>query len=136
MSSESPTYGSTELAKILGLSLRQLQWMDERSILQPSATPRSPRSPRSWIARRYSKMDTLMLAVIAELRTKGVPLQQIRGALPLIRRRFSTGIPPYVVFIPHRKSLFADTCAELVNLLTRLTVAAYAIDTRELRKKF
>lgn len=63
-----------KVMRLTGLSPRQLQYWDEQGFLSPSIKRRSGRGHR----RLYSFRDLVALRVAADLRTNGVPLQQIR----------------------------------------------------------
>jgi len=70
-------YTSSEVARISGVSLRQLQWWDERNVV----------SPRHDGHRRvYSPAEVVEVTVIAELRRKGFSLQKIRRVLRFLQR--------------------------------------------------
>ncbi len=76
---ESPAdgYASTDVARICGVSLRQLQWWDERNVV----------SPRQDGHRRvYSPEEVVEISVIAELRRKGFSLQKIRRVLRFLQK--------------------------------------------------
>ncbi|MBM3737739.1 MAG: MerR family transcriptional regulator [Acidobacteria bacterium] len=63
---------SAEVARLSGVSLRQLQWWDEKKVV----------SPRHEGHRRvYSPAEVIEITVIAELRRKGFSLQKIRKVL-------------------------------------------------------
>jgi DNA-binding transcriptional MerR regulator len=71
------TYSSSEVAQIAGVSLRQLQWWDERKVV----------SPRHEGHRRiYYASEVIEITVIAELRRKGFSLQKIRRVLRFLQR--------------------------------------------------
>jgi DNA-binding transcriptional MerR regulator len=71
------TYSSLEVASIAGVSLRQLQWWDERKVV----------SPRHEGHRRiYLPAEVIEITVIAELRRKGFSLQKIRRVLRFLQR--------------------------------------------------
>jgi DNA-binding transcriptional MerR regulator len=71
------TYTSSEVAKVGGVSLRQLQWWDERKVV----------SPRHEGHRRvYAPEEVVEITVIAELRRKGFSLQKIRRVLRFLQR--------------------------------------------------
>jgi DNA-binding transcriptional MerR regulator len=71
------TYSSSEVARIGGVSLRQLQWWDERKVV----------SPRHEGHRRvYHVEEVVEITVIAELRRKGFSLQKIRRVLRFLSR--------------------------------------------------
>ncbi len=76
-SPETPSYNSAEVARICGVSLRQLQWWDERNVV----------SPRQDGHRRvYTSEETVEISVIAELRRKGFSLQKIRRVLRFLQK--------------------------------------------------
>src|SRR6266436_2978286 len=71
------TYSSSEVADVAGVSLRQLQWWDERKVV----------SPRHEGHRRiYGPSEVIEITVIAELRRKGFSLQKIRRVLRFLQR--------------------------------------------------
>jgi DNA-binding transcriptional MerR regulator len=65
------------VARICGVSLRQLQWWDERNVV----------SPRQDGHRRvYLPEEVVEVSVIAELRRKGFSLQKIRRVLRFLQK--------------------------------------------------
>ena len=75
------TYSSSEVADVAGVSLRQLQWWDERKVV----------SPRHEGHRRvYDPAEVIEITVIAELRRKGFSLQKIRRVLRFLQREMGT----------------------------------------------
>jgi DNA-binding transcriptional MerR regulator len=71
------TYSSVEVSSIAAVSLRQLQWWDERKVV----------SPRHEGHRRiYFPAEVIEITVIAELRRKGFSLQKIRRVLRFLQR--------------------------------------------------
>ncbi|HJT86585.1 MAG TPA: MerR family transcriptional regulator [Bryobacteraceae bacterium] len=74
---ETQGYNSGEVAQICGVSLRQLQWWDERNVV----------SPRQDGHRRvYMPEEVVEISVIAELRRKGFSLQKIRRVLRFLQK--------------------------------------------------
>jgi DNA-binding transcriptional MerR regulator len=70
-------YTSGDVARIADVSLRQLQWWDERSVV----------SPRQEGHRRvYREQEVVEVSVIAELRRKGFSLQKIRRVLKFLQK--------------------------------------------------
>jgi DNA-binding transcriptional MerR regulator len=70
-------YTSSDVSRIAQVSLRQLQWWDERKVV----------SPRHEGHRRvYSPEEVVEITVIAELRRKGFSLQKIRRVLRFLQR--------------------------------------------------
>jgi len=71
------TYASSDVSRIAQVSLRQLQWWDERKVV----------SPRHEGHRRvYGLGEVIEITVIAELRRKGFSLQRIRRVLRFLQR--------------------------------------------------
>src|SRR5256885_14413102 len=84
------TFTSTDVAKVAQVSLRQLQWWDERKVV----SPRHEGHKRIYLAE-----EVIEISLIAELRRKGFSLQKIRrgvGFLPQGRGggRRGGGSPP------------------------------------------
>ncbi len=71
------TYNSSEVARIAGVSLRQLQWWDERKVVSPR---------HEGHKRVYRPSEVIEITVIAELRRKGFSLQKIRRVLRFLQR--------------------------------------------------
>lgn len=76
-SPDSPGYNSSEVARICGVSLRQLQWWDERSVVSPR---------QDGHKRIYMPEEVVEISVIAELRRKGFSLQKIRRVLRFLQK--------------------------------------------------
>src|SRR5579871_6806707 len=74
---EAPGYNSSEVARICGVSLRQLQWWDERNVVSPR---------QDGHKRVYLAQEVLKVSVIAELRRKGFSLQKIRRVLRFLQK--------------------------------------------------
>jgi DNA-binding transcriptional MerR regulator len=71
------TYTSSEVARIAQVSLRQLQWWDERKVVSPT---------HEGHKRVYHAAEVVEVTVIAELRRKGFSLQKIRRVLRFLQR--------------------------------------------------
>src|SRR5215471_8152099 len=70
-------YNSSEVARICGVSLRQLQWWDERNVVSPR---------QNGHKRVYTPEEVVEISVIAELRRKGFSLQKIRRVLRFLQK--------------------------------------------------
>ncbi len=70
------TYSSSEVAKIAQVSLRQLQWWDEQSVVSPR---------HEGHKRVYLAQEVIEISLIAELRRKGFSLQKIRRVLDYLQ---------------------------------------------------
>jgi DNA-binding transcriptional MerR regulator len=76
-STDQERYTSGDVARIAGVSLRQLQWWDERSVVSPS---------QEGHRRVYLPQEVVEVSVIAELRRKGFSLQKIRRVLRFLQK--------------------------------------------------
>ena len=74
---EAEGYNSSDVARICGVSLRQLQWWDERNVVSPR---------QDGHKRIYLPEEVVEISVIAELRRKGFSLQKIRRVLRFLQR--------------------------------------------------
>jgi len=70
-------YNSSEVARICSVSLRQLQWWDERHVVSPR---------HDGHKRMYLAEEVVEISVIAELRRKGFSLQKIRRVLRFLQK--------------------------------------------------
>jgi DNA-binding transcriptional MerR regulator len=70
-------YASSDVARISGVSLRQLQWWDEQHVVSPR---------HDGHKRVYLPNEVIEVTVIAELRRKGFSLQKIRRVLRYLQR--------------------------------------------------
>jgi DNA-binding transcriptional MerR regulator len=73
----SEAFCSSEVSRIANISLRQLQWWDERHVVSPH---------HQGHRRVYSPEEVVEISVIAELRRKGFSLQKIRRVLRYLQR--------------------------------------------------
>lgn len=71
------TYSSVDVSRIAQVSLRQLQWWDERKVVSPR---------HEGHKRIYLSEEVIEITVIAELRRKGFSLQKIRRVLRFLQR--------------------------------------------------
>src|SRR5450432_521125 len=111
----SDQYTSTDVARICGVSLRQLQWWDERSVVSPR---------QDGHKRIYMAEEVVEISVIAELRRKGFSLQKIRRVLRFLQKdmgkRLSEALAGSadVHLLTDGKSIFLeDTPNRIIDLL-------------------
>ena len=71
------TFSSSDVSQIAEVSLRQLQWWDEKKVVSPH---------HEGHKRIYSSEEVIEITVIAELRRKGFSLQKIRRVLRFLQR--------------------------------------------------
>jgi DNA-binding transcriptional MerR regulator len=73
-------FTSRDVISLTGITARQLQWWDERSIVVPA---------REGRRRLYSMEDLAEVAVICELRRRGFSLQRVRKVMRFLQKEFS-----------------------------------------------
>ncbi len=76
-SGDAAGFTSSDVARICGVSLRQLQWWDERNVVSPR---------QDGHKRVYMPEEVVEISVIAELRRKGFSLQKIRRVLRFLQK--------------------------------------------------
>ena len=101
------TYDSKTASRIVGVSLRQLQYWDEREFIRPSVKPADGRGTK----RLYSFNDLICLKVVKDLAHHGFSLQMIRRCLrPLKENSSQTKRPAESLkFLTDGKELFVIT---------------------------
>ena len=80
-------FTSQEVVVLTGITPRQLQWWDERGVVQPL---------RQGHRRVYSVKNLTEVALICELRRKGFSLQGVRKVLRFLKREFGKGLAEIV----------------------------------------
>ena len=79
------THDSKTASRIVGVSLRQLQYWDEQDFIRPSAQLADGRGTK----RLYSFDDLICLKVVKDLTRHGFNLQKIRRCLKPLKQEFS-----------------------------------------------
>src|SRR6201993_4980184 len=80
-------FTSREVIALTGITARQLQWWDEREVVQPE---------REGHRRLYSIQHLTEVAVICELRRKGFSLQGVRKVMRFLDCEFGKGLAEMV----------------------------------------
>src|ERR1700726_2167433 len=108
-------FTSREAVALTGITLRQLQWWDERRIVVPA---------RQGHRRVYSTEDLAEIAVICELRRRGFSLQRVRKVMRFLQREFSKRLAETVTgwsdyhLLTDGQSLYLETSArQIVDIL-------------------
>ncbi len=108
-------FKSREVVDLTGITLRQLQWWDERRIVVPA---------REGHRRLYSTEDLAEVAVICELRRRGFSLQRVRKVMRLLQREFSKRLAETVSgssdyhLLTDGRTLYLETSArQIVDIL-------------------
>ena len=118
-------YSSNEVARISGVSLRQLQWWDERNVVSPR---------HDGHKRVYLPGEVVEVTVIAELRRKGFSLQKIRRVLRYLQRemekRFSDALnhDSDVHLLTDGKSIYLeDSSDRVIDILKNARQAMFLV---------
>jgi DNA-binding transcriptional MerR regulator len=77
------SFTSNELMALTGITARQLQWWDERSIVIPE---------RRGHHRVYGWDELVTVAVICQLRRRGFSLQRVRKVIRFLQQDFGTNL--------------------------------------------
>ena len=108
-------FTSAEVVELTGISARQLQWWDEQGIVVPS---------RQGHRRLYSLDDLAEVAVIADLRRRGFPLQRVRRVVRFLQRELGSRLAQTVSgsseyhLLTDGSRLYLETSArQIVDLL-------------------
>ena len=86
--SDAVGYSGTRVAKIVGISYRQLDYWARTGLIQPSLTPAAGSGSR----RAYSYRDLLELRVVKSLLDAGVKLESVRLVFEYLRDHAETDI--------------------------------------------
>jgi DNA-binding transcriptional MerR regulator len=104
-------FTSRDVVSLTGITLRQLQWWDERGLVVPA---------RRGHRRLYSLEDLSEIAVICELRRRGFSLQRMRKVVRSLQREFSkrlaetvSGVSDYHL-LTDGKHLYLETSARQI----------------------
>jgi DNA-binding transcriptional MerR regulator len=108
-------FTSAQVVELTGITARQLQWWDEQGIVVPS---------REGHRRLYSLDDLAEMAVIADLRRRGFPLQKVRKVVRFLQRELGSrlaqtvrGGPEYHL-LTDGSHLYLETSAkQIVDIL-------------------
>lgn len=112
---------SVDVSRVAGVSLRQLQWWDERKLVSP---------PIEDHRRVYTSEQVLEILIVAALRGKRLSLLKIRKVLRFLRResvqqRKNLTAKSKSYLITDGKSVFVDDQPE--RILNRIADAARPI---------
>ena len=100
-------YDSKMASRIVGVSLRQIQYWDERGFVRPSVKPAQGRGTK----RLYSFHDLVCLKVVKDLAYHGISLQKIRRCLQPLRQYAAKAEQPLesVKYVTDGEKLFVIT---------------------------
>jgi DNA-binding transcriptional MerR regulator len=104
------TFTSRDVVRLTGITLRQLQWWDERRIVVPM---------RDGHRRLYSMDDLIEVSVICDLRRRGFSLQGVRKVVRFLQREFKKRLAETVSgsdyhLLTDGSSLYLETSARQI----------------------
>jgi DNA-binding transcriptional MerR regulator len=102
--SDAQVITSSDVARIAKISLRQVQWWDERKLISPH---------QEGHRRIYVPENVIEIMVVAELRRKGLSLQKIRRVLRFLRQKL---LEPGSKHLNSSSSLYLLTDGKSVHL--------------------
>lgn len=100
-------YDSKKVSRVLGISLRQLQYWDEKGIVKPSLR----RASGKGTVRLYSFEDLVQLKVVKRLRENNISLIKIKKSVDFLKNMLPLGMKPLekFCFITDGDSIFVLT---------------------------
>jgi DNA-binding transcriptional MerR regulator len=132
-STEEPVLRTKEIARMFGISLRQLQWWDERKIISPVQEGHS---------RLYSEQDAITVGIVSELRNKGLRLQAIRRVWSLTAKEIIRLLESPVVDLwllvpgnPRQAPLIENDAKSVAVILAAQRGAMYVVSISDQRQK-
>jgi len=123
------TYDSKTASRIVGVSLRQLQYWDEQNFLRPSIKLASGRGTK----RLYSFHDLVCLKVVKDLARYGFSLKKIRRCLRPLKEQTGRSVrPPHSLrYLTDGEELFVITSdrQKILHAMERQFVLSLGIGT-------
>jgi DNA-binding transcriptional MerR regulator len=117
------TYSSREVARLTGLTARQLQLWDAGGLLA-AAIPPHRTTAGGYTERRYTPIELFELLVLADLRGRGFSIPQLHAIVDLLKERFdvrlfdATGGGGLVQLLTDGRDVYVKTArGEFYNLL-------------------
>ncbi|MGH9580380.1 MAG: MerR family transcriptional regulator [Terriglobales bacterium] len=118
-------FTSRQVVELTGITLRQLQWWDERGIVVPE---------REGRRRLYRMDDVAAIAVIAELRAKGFSLQRVRKVVRSLQREFGRSLVETVTarsdyhLLTDGRNIYLETSArQVIDILKNARQPIFAV---------
>jgi DNA-binding transcriptional MerR regulator len=139
------TYSSREVAALTGLTARQLQLWDAGGLIAPTIRPHRTNAG-GYTERRYTPIELFELLVLADLRRRGLSINQLHLIVTTLKKQFAlrlfdaTGGGGSVQLLTDGREVYARTSGgAFYNLLRSptqpLLVVADEASFKELRGK-
>ncbi|MCZ6548128.1 MAG: MerR family transcriptional regulator [Deltaproteobacteria bacterium] len=120
-------FGSKTVSRVVGVSLRQIQYWDEQGFIHPSIRPASGRGTK----RVYSFSDLVKLKVVKNLSDHGLSVRRIRTCLLYLKNYSLSGKSPALSlkYLTDGKKIFVltDNRNKILDVLDRQFVFSLAI---------
>lgn len=116
-------YGTYEVSRMAAVSLRQLQWWDEKKVVRAHV--------KSGHQRRYRRHDVFLALVVANLRHRKMPLMKVRRVLKYLGKLDLTKfqcLPVLAVSPSGDHHCLVDTLQEVTRLCEVWRGPVLAID--------
>jgi DNA-binding transcriptional MerR regulator len=127
-------YTSNEVSRISGVSLRQLQWWDERKVVSPR---------QDGHKRVYMPEEVVEISVIAELRRKGFSLQKIRRVLKYMQKEMGKRLSDALAsesevhLLTDGRSIFLEESADrIIDLLKNARQPMFLVCVTDQLRRF
>jgi DNA-binding transcriptional MerR regulator len=129
-----PVFTSRDVSRIAQISLRQLQWWDERKLISPR---------QEGHKRVYLPEQVIQSMVVAELRRKRLTLQKIRRVMRFLRREMSPRLQKHMsspasglYLLTDGKSTHLESAPQrVIDLLKNARQAMWLIPVSDLVKR-
>ena len=135
------TYSSREVARLTGVTARQLQLWDAGRLLSP-AIPSRRTEAGGYTERRYTPIELFELLVLADLRRRGFSIAALHGIVRVLKDQFgirlfdATGGGSAVNLLTDGHEVYARTAAgEFFNLLDTPTQPMLVVGNERLLKE-
>ena len=126
-------FDSKTVSRIVGVSLRQIQYWDEQGFIRPSVKTAEGRGTK----RLYSFSDLVQLKVVKDLADHGLSLQKIRRCLRHLRDSFPDQTQPLqsLRYLTDGDKLFVLTSDrnKILDAMDRQFVFSLGIDRKSTR---
>lgn len=124
------TFSSNEVATLTEVSLRMLQWFDERDIVSPV---------HKGHRRVYSLEQTVLIGLIRKLRVRRVGLQRCKsiakGASPLLRRALKHGTSDTYVATDGIEYIVTASSLVLITHAEHSMKPLYIVNVSEIQRR-
>lgn len=120
---------TNEIARAFDVSLRQLQWWDERRVIMPDS--------KDGHYRKYTFEEAILIGVLADLRKRGASLQELRRilrALDRAVRRSNFRFEEYAV-VTGPRVIFEDEPRVVCRILAREQKVTRLVDLNQIARR-